>query len=701
MVREAASKTNDLAGDGTTTATVLTHALVAEGIKLLEAGHNHRQLLEEIEAAVDEVLDDLAAHARPVVDRGDLARVATVSANGDAAMGELVAQAFEAVGRDGAVTVEDSKGTSTTLEVVEGTRFDRGYTSPYFVTDSTRMVVDLREVNVLLVDGKASSLAELIPVLESTLRRGRGLLVVADEVEQDVLQGLVVNKVNARLKVAAVRTPGHGRSRDDALADLAVLTGAKPVAPGQAPREDDLGKASRVLIDARTTTITGDGSTREAAASKSKELREAASDPTTRPDDARRMLDRAARLASGVAVVRVGGATEMEATERRHRLEDALNATRAAAEEGVVAGGGLALHRAGTRLSQGERTAGKSIVARAVSSPLRRIASNAGLSPEVVIDVLSRLPEDTGHDAATDTYTDMHDLGVIDPVKVTRTALRNAASVAATFLSLDAAIVPWTNPGEKNTLRLIPRHRDKRRKIRRREENERRPHHRQRSRPGGPTLHNLHRETHGLPSPRPSHTRLPQRQDAHTPHHRTSRRHSRRRGLPLRHLQRSHSLQGTHEHLRIGIDSTPSIPARGRTLPSRHSHHGPWTPATRSAVHGRRHTSTSTGVPRRAVTSLDELRQASTSFDKLRQASTSHGVSILLNFLFHFSHSRHRSTRAPPPRAPSDASRVESHVLSAGTTSTALRLDSSRLCPRTSEANPAHSRLESTVPSMA
>ena len=456
LIREAASQTNDVAGDGTTTATVLTHAMVKAGIKLLEAGHSPRELCNDLERTTDAVCNFLREFATPVASREDLVQVATVSANGDVEMGELIGDAMTRVGRDGVVTVEDAKGTTTSLEVVEGTRFDRGYLSPYFVTDSSKMVAAYDNAKVLLVDGKVSSLKDVVPLLEHCLRSSLALIIVADEVDGDAMQGLVVNRVNSRLKVVAVRTPGHGRTREENLTDLAKLTGATVLGPSTGTSltacepSKHLGTAKRIVVDAKSTTLVGDGSAADAVTKHVEELRTRAADPTIEPEEVAHLRQRAARLASGVAVIKVGGATELEMVERRHRLEDAINATRAAAEEGVVPGGGLALNFAGTTLSRTlTLTPGARIVLEACDEPVRKIVENAGGHPSVVLDALSRRrevdgrtmePGEFGYDAASGRYVDAARSGIIDPVKVTRTALANAASVAVTFLSLDAAV---------------------------------------------------------------------------------------------------------------------------------------------------------------------------------------------------------------------------------------------------------------------
>lgn len=453
LIREAASRTNDVAGDGTTTATVLTHAMTAESNRLMTAGFAPVELKRGIERAADVVIAALRIGARAVGGKGEIAQVGTVSANGDAHVGSLIAEAMEKVGRDGVITVEDAKGTTTSLDVVKGMRFDRGYLSPYFVTNNERMNAVHDDGYVLLTDGKLSDMQELLPLLEAVLKEQRSLLIVADEVEGQALQTLIVNRLNAQLRVVAIKAPGYGSSRDAFLQDIAVLTGGRVLGAASGltlakARLADLGRCKRFVVDARTTTIVGTGTTAEAVGTRVDELRAQLADPTLSAQESDRLCSRVARLASGVAVIRVGGATELEMIERKHRIEDALNATRAAVEEGIVPGGGTALavaswaaalQLADVQLTKGER-AGADLVLRACEAPLRRIVENAGASADVVLARLRTEPG-MGFNAATAVYQDLIEAGILDPVKVSRVALQNAASVAATFTTLSAVVV--------------------------------------------------------------------------------------------------------------------------------------------------------------------------------------------------------------------------------------------------------------------
>jgi len=454
LIQEAASRTNDVAGDGTTTATVLTHAMVKSGLKLLEAGYSSEDLCRGIELASKSVLESLVSSAKQLTTSEEIAQVGTISANGDRNIGELIASAMEKVGRDGIITVEDAKGMSTTLEVVEGMQLDRGYLSPYFVTNSEKMNVVYNDTRVLLTDRKISSLQEIIPVLEKVKHSRSSLLIIAEEVEGEALQGLVVNKLNAALQVVAIKAPGYGKHREELLSDIAALTGASLVSTTTGKKLEtttlsDLGTLKKVVVDARSSTLVATGATREKVEEHVQDLRFQLRDISLSQDESTKLRMRIAKLASGVAVIRVGGATEMEMVERKYRIEDALHATRAAAEEGIVPGGGIALFNSLDSLSameveQGVK-AGVSIVFDACLAPIRRISANAGQSPDVTVKELQKLDKSlkytVGYDASKDSFVDMIEAGIIDPVKVTRTALKNAASVATTFLSLDAVIV--------------------------------------------------------------------------------------------------------------------------------------------------------------------------------------------------------------------------------------------------------------------
>ncbi len=460
LIREAASRTNDVAGDGTTTATVLTQAMVAEGLKLLEAGYDAQELCRGIEHAQARISAELSAGAKQLTTSAEIAQVATISANGDARIGELIAQAMERVGRDGVITVEDAKGTDTSLEVVEGMQFDRGYLSPYFVTNPERMIAAYQDSLVLVTDRKVSSLRELVPILETVMQAQKSLLIIADDVEGEAMTGLVLNRVKSGLPVVAIKAPGFGQHRDELLRDICALTGATLVSSATGVSLDKvtvqmLGKVKKFVVDAKSTTLVGTGSTKDKVDAHVADLRAQLEDVTLGTDDVIKLKTRVAKLASGVAVIRVGGATELEMTERKYRIEDALNATRAAAEEGIVPGGGMALVNA-YRLLGGDATTlvlqsdlqmGAGIVMKACLAPLRRIVENSGLSADVVLNEITKglnVPHGHGYNAATGKYGDLVDAGVIDPVKVTRSALQHAASVAVTFLSLDAVICEET-----------------------------------------------------------------------------------------------------------------------------------------------------------------------------------------------------------------------------------------------------------------
>ena len=457
MIREAASRTNDVAGDGTTTSTVLTHAMVKSGLKLLEAGYSSQDLCEGINFAAKVVLQHLADSAKQLTTSEEISQIGTISANGDRNIGELISSAMDKVGRDGIITVEDAKGMTTSLEILEGMQFDRGYLSPYFVTNHEKMNVVFNDARILLTDKKISSLKELIPVLEKTMQTRSPLLIIADDVEGEALQGLVVNKLNANLQVVAIKTPGFGRHREELLNDIAVLTGAKLISSTTGLKIENttlnnLGLLKKVVVDAKTTTLVGAGSTKNDVENHVNDLRKQLEDISLTYDEITKLKTRIAKLASGVAVVKVGGATELEMVERKYRIEDALNATRAAAEEGIVPGGGMALFNSLEHLNKSISDdfsqpfkAGISVVQDACLAPIRRISLNAGQSPEVTIKELHRLDPTlkavSGYDASCDKFVDMIHTGIIDPVKVTRTALKNAASVTTTFLSLDAVIV--------------------------------------------------------------------------------------------------------------------------------------------------------------------------------------------------------------------------------------------------------------------
>ena len=461
LVCEAAAQTNDEAGDGTTTASVLTAAMVKEGLRLVEADRDAVLLCKGIEAAADIVAGELRKAAKPISEPNEIAQVATISANGDSAIGELISRAMQKVGKDGIITVEDAKGMATTMDVVEGMQVDRGYISPYFVNDNERMRAVYEGASVLITDRKLSSFKDIVPLLEQLVKAQKALLIVADDFEGEAMTGLVLNRVKSNLPIVAIKAPGYGQRRAEMLQDMCRLTGATLVSASTGTSIDKvtgsmLGHCKRFVTDARTTTIVGTGSTKQAVEKHVEELRAQTQDVTLGAEDRDHLRARIARLAAGVAVIRVGGATEVEMIEKKYRIEDALNATKAAADEGIVPGGGMALYdavasaraaladEAKARLVEPDEAAGAEIVFRACLAPLRRIVTNAGRSPDVVIarvnDDRARAKGMHGYNAATDEHCDLVEQGVIDPVKVTRTALKNAASVAVTFLSLNAVV---------------------------------------------------------------------------------------------------------------------------------------------------------------------------------------------------------------------------------------------------------------------
>jgi chaperonin GroEL len=459
LLREAASQTNDTAGDGTTTSTVLTHAFVKGGLSLLDAGYNPKKLCEGIDIAVKSVTDSILKQASSVETFNEIVQIGTISANGDVKIGELLAAAMEKVGRDGIITVEDAKGMSTTLEVVDGMQFDRGYLSPYFVTSNEKMQASYTDPYVLVTDKKLSIMKDLIPILESVVGSRKPLLIIADDVEGEALQGLVLNRVKSQLPVIAIKAPGFGSSREEYLSDICTLTGAKLVSSStgvllEKIKLSELGVAKKVVIDAKSTTIVGCSDKKDAIESYVEDLRSRLSDVTASTNELLNLRSRIARLASGVAVIKVGGATEMEMIERKYRIEDALHATRAAAEEGIVPGGGSALFTAALKardvvLSNSnldrDTLAGIEMVLKACNEPLRKIAFNGGKSPDVIEEEMrKKAPEGFGYDAAAGKFTNLVAAGIIDPVKVTRMALKNSSSVAKLFLTLDAVLINGT-----------------------------------------------------------------------------------------------------------------------------------------------------------------------------------------------------------------------------------------------------------------
>jgi chaperonin GroEL len=459
MVREVASKTSDVAGDGTTTATVLAQAIFREGAKLVAAGMNAMDLKRGIDKAVAVLVESLAKQTKKTRSSEEIAQVGTISANGDETIGQLLAEAMEKVGKEGVITVEEAKGIETTLDVVEGMQIDRGYLSPYFVTDPQAMEVVLEDAVVLLHEKKISSMKDLLPLLEQVAQQAQPLLIVSEELEGDALATLVVNKIRGTLKCAAVKAPGFGDRRKAMLEDLAILTGGRLIAEELGLKLEnvtlkDLGRLKKVVIDKDTTTLIEGGGKKQEIAARCNEIRKQIED-TTSDYDREKLQERLAKLAGGVAVLKVGAATETEMKEKKARVEDALHATRAAVEEGVVAGGGVALLRAQSALDgleaglreQDER-AGVSIVRRAIEEPLRWIAANAGLEGAVVVQKVKEGRGAFGFNAATEKYEDLVEAGVIDPTKVVRAALQNAASVASLLLTADALIA--AKPEEKS-----------------------------------------------------------------------------------------------------------------------------------------------------------------------------------------------------------------------------------------------------------
>jgi chaperonin GroEL len=448
MVREVASKTSDTAGDGTTTATVLAQAIYREGAKNVVAGANPMELKRGIEKAVEVVVEEIKKLSRPV--KGNMiAQVGTISANSDETIGKIIAEAMEKVGKDGVITVEEAKTLETTLDVVEGMQFDRGYLSPYFVTDPERMEVVLENPVILIHEKKISSMKDLLPVLEQVARMGRPLLIIAEDVEGEALATLVVNKLRGTLQAAAVKAPGFGDRRKAMLEDIAILTGGNAITEDlgiklENIKVDDLGKAKKVTIDKDNTTIVEGAGTASKIEGRVKQIRTQVEE-TTSDYDREKLQERLAKLVGGVAVIKVGAATETEMKEKKARVEDAMHATKAAVEEGIVPGGGVALLRAGKALEglklEGDQQVGAQIIRRAIEEPMRWIAANAGNEGSIVVArVKDAKSADEGYNAATDTYEDLVKAGVIDPAKVVRNALQNASSIASLLLTTEALV---------------------------------------------------------------------------------------------------------------------------------------------------------------------------------------------------------------------------------------------------------------------
>jgi chaperonin GroEL len=449
MVREVASKTSDVAGDGTTTATILAQAIFREGVKSVAAGANPMAIKRGIEIASAKVVEHIEG-ASSEVEGSSISQVASISANNDMTIGNIIAEAMEKVGKDGVITVEEGKGMETELDVVEGMQFDRGYLSPYFVTDQDSMEVVLEDAVILIHEKKISAMKDLLPVLEQTARSGQPLLIVSEDVEGEALATLVVNKLRGTLKVAAVKAPGFGDRRKAMLEDIATLTGGKSIMEEtgiklESVQLEDLGKAKRIVIDKDNTTIVEGGGSKEAIEGRVKQLR-AQIEETTSDYDQEKLQERLAKLVGGVAVIKVGAATETEMKEKKARVEDAMHATRAAVEEGIVAGGGVCLLRAAEALKDltlddHDEQVGLKIVRRALEEPLRWIAQNAGLEGAIVCEKVRESSDPSfGFNAMTEVYEDMIKAGVIDPAKVTRTAVQNAASIAGLMLTTEASI---------------------------------------------------------------------------------------------------------------------------------------------------------------------------------------------------------------------------------------------------------------------
>ncbi len=448
MVKEVASKTSDVAGDGTTTATVLAQAIYTEGVKLLAAGANPMDIKRGIDTAVETVVAELKKHSKPTQGKSEIAQVGIISANGDETIGNLIAEAMEKVGKEGVITIEEAKSMETTLDFVEGMQFDRGYLSPYFITDAQRMEVVLSDAFILIHEKKLSSMQELLPLLEQVAKTGKPLLILAEDVDSEALATLVVNKLRGTLHVCAVKAPGFGDRRKEMMKDIAVLTG------GQALTEDlglklenltlnDLGRAKTITIDKDTTTVIEGAGKKDDIQARVKQLRSQIED-TTSDYDREKLQERLAKLVGGVAVIKVGAATETEMKEKKARVEDALNATRAAVEEGIVPGGGVALLRTLPALSKlkltGEQQYGVNIICRALEEPLRQIAQNGGAEGAVVVNTVREGKGAFGYNALSGEFEDLVLAGVIDPTKVVRVALQNAASVAALMLTTEALI---------------------------------------------------------------------------------------------------------------------------------------------------------------------------------------------------------------------------------------------------------------------
>ncbi len=448
MIREVAQKTSDTAGDGTTTATVLSRAILREGLRLQAAGFDPMELKRGIDAAVEKVVEGVKAQSRTVKGKEQIAQVGTIAANGETDIGEIFAEAMDKVGKEGVITIEEAKGLTTTLDVVEGMRFDRGYLSPYFVTNPEKMTAEIEDPYILFQEKKISNMRDLLPLLEKIAQGGRPIVIIAEDIEGEALATLVVNRLRGTLRCAAVKAPGFGDRRKAMLEDMAILTGGKVIAEERGIKLEnvalsDLGRCKRVIIDKDNTTIVSGAGKKDAIQGRIKQLR-AQIEETTSDYDREKLQERLAKLAGGVGVVKVGAATEVEMKERKARVDDAMHATKAAVEEGIVPGGGVALLRAQKKLDElnftGERAQGVAIVRRAIEEPLRQIATNAGLEESVVVNKVREGKEDFGFNAATEKFENLFKAGVIDPTKVVRVALQHAASVAGLMITTEAAV---------------------------------------------------------------------------------------------------------------------------------------------------------------------------------------------------------------------------------------------------------------------
>ncbi|CAA6809764.1 MAG: Heat shock protein 60 family chaperone GroEL [uncultured Sulfurovum sp.] len=454
LVKEVAANTADEAGDGTTTATVLAHSIFKEGLRNITAGANPIEVKRGMDKATKEIIAELKAMSLEVQDREKIAQVATISANSDEAIGDLIAEAMERVGKDGVITVEEAKGIEDELEVVEGMQFDRGYLSPYFVTNTDKMTCEIDEPLILLTDAKITSLKDLVPVLEQIQQTGRPLLIIADDVEGEALSTLVLNKLKGVLNITAVKAPGFGDRKKAMLNDIAILTGATLITDElglvlEKATLAELGQCSKVVIDKDNTVVVGGRGSQEAVASRVAEIRVQAAN-TTSDYDREKLDERLAKLSGGVAVIKVGAATETEMKEKKDRVDDALSATKAAVDEGIVIGGGAALIKAGSKVNvelEGDQQIGAEIILRAIAAPMKQIATNAGYDAGVVVDkVMNATDENIGFNAATGEYVDMLKAGIIDPLKVSRVALLNATSVSSLLLTTEATISDVPEP---------------------------------------------------------------------------------------------------------------------------------------------------------------------------------------------------------------------------------------------------------------